>query len=201
MSLSITTHWGLLEDMSFSVKSVKKVMLGAVEDNGRYILDRCKWTPSKCTLFVWRSEMDRIPTSDALGKRGVAVGDGLCTFCKSEVKMVEHIFTSCGFSTVLWQKISQWCRIPPIFAFTFRDLLEIHKAGHIRTEVRRVVQGIIIVSCWCLWMAWNKAIFSSKEAKMDDVFSEVKSLGFLWFKHRSRINHISWLDWCNFVLM
>ncbi|MFS7989827.1 hypothetical protein Hanom_Chr11g01051401 [Helianthus anomalus] len=50
-------------------------------------------------------------------------------------------------------------------------------------------------------MARNKAIFSEIEAKVDSVFSEVKSLGFLWFRHKSRNNHISWLDWCNFVLM
>ncbi|XP_021971858.1 uncharacterized protein LOC110867018 [Helianthus annuus] len=111
--------------------------------------------------------MDKIPTSDDLAKRGVVVGDRLCPFCKDEAGSLEHLFTSCYFSVVLWQKISQWCRIPPIFAFSFRDLLEIHKAGFIKAANRLAIQGIIIVSGWCLWQAWNKVIFSEIEAKVE----------------------------------
>ncbi|KAJ0933723.1 putative reverse transcriptase zinc-binding domain-containing protein [Helianthus annuus] len=156
------------------------------------------WVPSKCNLFVWRSEMNKIPTADALRRRGIPVGDGLCPVCKSDIVTVDHLFTSCVGAAVLWQKISRWCRLPLIFAFSFRDLLGIHKEGHISAGRKSVVHGIIYVSCWCLWVARNRVIFSEAEFKVDNVFSEVKSLGFLWYKHRSRNNHISWLDWCNF---
>ncbi|KAJ0522722.1 putative reverse transcriptase zinc-binding domain-containing protein [Helianthus annuus] len=194
--------WRWLGDHSgtFSVGSAKDVLRTpeVVEDS--FILDWCKWTPSKCNLLVWRAELDRIPTADALSRRGVVVGEGLCPFCKDVNESVEHIFTSCFFSVVLWQKVSQWCRLPPIFAFSFRDLMEFHKAGFIRAAVRSAIQGIIVVSCWCLWQARNRAIFSELDPKVDKVFSDVKSLGYVWFKHRSRNNHISWLDWCNFCL-
>ncbi|KAJ0683034.1 putative reverse transcriptase zinc-binding domain-containing protein [Helianthus annuus] len=195
--------WKWLGDQSgtFSVKSAKNIMLGSGDVNARFVLNWCKWTPSKCNLLVWRAEMDRIPTYDALNIRGVTIGDGLCALCRSEVETAEHVFTSCWFSSVLWQKVSLWCRIPPIFAFSLRDLLEVHKGRHIRPGLRLIVHGIIIVSCWCLWIARNKAVFSSIEAKVDDVFSEVKSLGFLWFRNRARTNHILWLDWCNLNML
>ncbi|MFS8030796.1 putative reverse transcriptase zinc-binding domain-containing protein [Helianthus anomalus] len=150
--------------------------------------------PSKCNLLARRAEMDRIPTYDALIKRGVAIDEGLCVFCKSEVESVEHIFTSCWFSSVLWLK-------RPIGdsqsgAYQIRG-----ETGCPRYHHRFIVSCWCWCWCWCLWMARNRAVFSSKEAMVDDVFSEVKSLGFLWFKHRTRINHISWLDWCNFNML
>ncbi|MFS7973729.1 hypothetical protein Hanom_Chr09g00860101 [Helianthus anomalus] len=54
---------------------------------------------------------------------------------------------------------------------------------------------------WCLWVARNEAIFSGIEVKVENIFCNLKSLGFLWFKYRSRHNHISWSDWCSFSVV
>ncbi|MFS7924867.1 hypothetical protein Hanom_Chr03g00277651 [Helianthus anomalus] len=131
----------------------------------------------------------------------MGVGDGICHLCKSEAESVDHLFTSCITATILWQKNSQWCRISPIFAFSFKDLLEIHRDKYLDHRVKPVVHGIIISACWCLWLARNKAIFSGFDAKAGSIFSEVKSLGFLWYKNRSKNWSISWPDWCKFVIM
>ncbi|KAJ0548259.1 putative reverse transcriptase zinc-binding domain-containing protein [Helianthus annuus] len=169
--------------------------------NAEYILDWNKWVPSKCNIFVWRAVLNRIPTSNALIRRGIMVGDGFCPLCKSDYESVDHLFTACLFATVLWQKVSRWCRIPPIFAFSFKDLLEVYNSAHVNTTVRPIVHGILFSSAWCLWKARNKALFSGVEVNVDCIFSEVKSLGFLWCKYRSRNSHISCSDWCNFSFM
>ncbi|XP_022014806.1 uncharacterized protein LOC110914313 [Helianthus annuus] len=156
------SHSGL-----FSVGAAKAALSGPIVADNVFVVDWCKWVPRKCNLFVWRAEMNRIPSMDNLARRGVPVVDGLCPLCRDEAESVEHLFTSCFFSVILWQKISQWCKIPPIFAFSFRDLLEIHKASYIDASKRLVIQGIIIVSCWCLWQARNKVVFSNCEAKVE----------------------------------
>ncbi|KAJ0599248.1 putative RNA-directed DNA polymerase [Helianthus annuus] len=178
-----------------------KVLMDISDIRVDYVLEWCGWVPNKCNILVWRSEMKRIPTADALLRRGIMIGEGLCPFCKSVPESVDHIFTSCFFAVVLWQKISRWCHIPPIFAFSFKDLLEIHKGGHISVKDRVVIQGIIYISCWSIWATRNKIIFSNSEFKADKVFSDIKSLGFLWYKHRSRCSALSWVDWCKFVNM
>ncbi|KAJ0476786.1 putative reverse transcriptase zinc-binding domain-containing protein [Helianthus annuus] len=185
----------------FSVNSVKKTLDSLVDCRNLFVLDWCKWVPLKCNVFVWRTEMNRIPTLDVLRSRGIGVGDGICPLCKSEVESVDHLFTSCIMATILWQKISRWCHISPIFAFSFKDLLVIHRDKYIDHRVKPVVHGIIISACWCLWLARNKAVFSGVEAKAESIFSEVRSLGFLWYKNRSRNWSISWSDWCKFVIM
>ncbi|XP_021992095.1 uncharacterized protein LOC110888906 [Helianthus annuus] len=100
--------WVWLPDQanSFSVRSIKKVMSGSSVDSSRYVLEWNKWIPMKCNFFVWRASLNRIPTLDALRRRGINVGDGLCPLCKTENETVEHIFTSCITVAVLWQKIS-----------------------------------------------------------------------------------------------
>ncbi|MFS7991238.1 hypothetical protein Hanom_Chr12g01068431 [Helianthus anomalus] len=98
-------------------------------------------------------------------------------------------------------KISRWCRVPPIFAFSTKDLLESHKNGILKGKEKEAMHGIIIVACWCLWLARNKAKFSDVQVKVDKVFGDVKSLGFLWFKNRYKNNPITWTDWCKFVIL
>ncbi|XP_021980221.1 uncharacterized protein LOC110876358 [Helianthus annuus] len=184
---------------SFSVQSVKELLDSADDGGNRYVFEWCGWVPIKCNVFAWRVGLNRIPTADALRTRGVQVGNGSCPLCNSGDETVDHLFTSCVVASILWQKVSRWCGLSPIFAFSVKDILELHKDRFINTGVRHVVQGIMIISMWCLWLARNRAVFSNEEVKVDSVFSDVRSLGFLWYSHRRKGVVLSWLDWCKFV--
>ncbi|XP_021980621.1 uncharacterized protein LOC110876768 [Helianthus annuus] len=145
-------EWKWLPDNSgsFSVHSVKTLLDGAVDSNNRFVIDWCKWVPSKCNVFIWRAELNRIPTADSLRKRGI-------------------------------QKVSRWCGLAPIYAFSFADLLNVHNHKSVRAEVKKVVHGIMFISIfsiWCLWLARNKVVFSNVDAKVDSIFNEVRSLSF-----------------------
>ncbi|MFS7909276.1 putative reverse transcriptase zinc-binding domain-containing protein [Helianthus anomalus] len=146
-------------------------------------------------------EMDRIPTRDALRKRNINIEDSLCPLCRSEDESTEHVFTSCFIASTVWNGISSWCKIPSIFAFSIRDLLEYHTVLRGSDRKKEAVQGIIIIACRCLWRSRNKFMFSNSPIRMDIVISEVKALGFLWFSYRSRHKGIEWKDWISFVNM
>ncbi|XP_022008252.2 uncharacterized protein LOC110907604 [Helianthus annuus] len=170
--------WKWLPDKAgiFSVKSAKQLLETVDNSNSGFVLQWCKWVPIKCNAFVWRAGLNRIPTIDSLRRRGIGVGDALCPLCKSVDESVEHLFTSCVIASILWQKVSRWCRIPPIFAFSFKDLVEIHNGPAIIPRVKHIIHGIIFVSCWVLWAARNKVVFSGMEVKVDSLFGEVRSL-------------------------
>ncbi|KAJ0789017.1 putative reverse transcriptase zinc-binding domain-containing protein [Helianthus annuus] len=93
----------------------------------RHIMDWRKWVSLKCNIFTWRAELARIPTTDALLRRGIYIEDDACPFVNSTEESVTHIFTGCIISTVLWQKVTSWCRILNWFVFSFRDLLKSYK--------------------------------------------------------------------------
>ncbi|XP_022020207.1 uncharacterized protein LOC110920297 [Helianthus annuus] len=166
-----------------------------------FVMDWCRWTPAKCNIHVWRMEMDRIPTRDALRKRNIIIEDSLCPLCRSEEENTEHIFTSCFIASTVWNGINSWCKIPSILAFSTRDLLDFHTVLSGSERKKEAVQGIIIISCWCLWRARNNVGFSNSPIKIENILSEVKALGFLWFSLRSKHKGIEWKDWCSFVNM
>ncbi|XP_021996147.1 uncharacterized protein LOC110893345 [Helianthus annuus] len=145
--------------------------------------------------------MNRIPTVEALEKRGMVLIDDRCKFCNEGLDSVAHIFTVCPLALGLWEKISFWCRIPKFFIFSFRDLVEIHKFGARRSVERKAIHGIVLSACWVLWKARNNLRFNDKRSSIEEVFSEVMVVSFFWFKHRVKKGSFDWGDWCKFVNM
>ncbi|KAF5756496.1 putative reverse transcriptase zinc-binding domain-containing protein [Helianthus annuus] len=164
-------------------------------------MDWCNWVPLKCNIFVWRAEMDRIATVEALAKRGVLISDDMCFHCRSGPDSVDHLLVGCELALGLWEKISFWCRVQNFFAFSVRDLLEMSNYCNKGATEKAALQGIVVIACWFLWVARNNHRFSGKRCCVDDIFSEVRSTSFLWFKQRSKFGEIVWLDWCKFVFM
>ena len=85
-----------------------------------------------------------------------------------------------------------------MFAFSVKDIVQAFEHYGISGEKKIVLQGIIIITSWRLWKARNEKIFSNKEVNVTDIISEVKALGFLWYKHRARRGV---LDWENGVIV
>ncbi|KAF5784203.1 putative RNA-directed DNA polymerase [Helianthus annuus] len=186
---------------NFSVAAVKILIDGSKDFSNRFVLDWCSWVPLKCNIFVWRAELDRIPTVEALHRRGITVENPGCCFCDEGADSVSHLFTSCPFSLRLWEKITLWCRVTRFFIFSFRDLVEVHNHGTGSESEKKAIQGVIFTACWLLWKARNEARFSNKRRSVEDLFCEVRSVSFVWFKYRRKRGLLDWGEWCRFVNM
>ncbi|KAM0069892.1 putative RNA-directed DNA polymerase [Helianthus debilis subsp. tardiflorus] len=185
----------------FSVNSVKSLLTTDVQSDAPFVMKWCNWIPAKCNIHAWRMEMGKIPTGDALRRRNINIEDITCPMCSSTEESADHLFTSCYVASVVWNAISNWCRIPSIFAFSCRDLLEVHSNFRASDMKKDAVQGIIMIGCWSIWRARNQFKFSNKPIKIDCIVSEVKALSFLWFSNRSKYRGIDWEKWCSFVNM
>ncbi|XP_021995203.1 uncharacterized protein LOC110892342 [Helianthus annuus] len=138
---------------------------------------------------------------DTLKKRNIDRGDQTCVLCGDCDETVEHLFTSCSLSSMVWSIISSWCKIPVIWAFSVKDLLESHEFSGLNGKKKEIVQGIIIFGCWSIWKARNDFRFNDKPVKLEDIIRDIKSYGFFWFNARVKDNKIKWKDWCSFVNM
>ncbi|PWA39632.1 reverse transcriptase zinc-binding domain-containing protein [Artemisia annua] len=170
--------WNGNADGKFAVAEVKKFLVSGVDASNNLVLDWCKWVPIKCNVFVWRAALGGIPTSVSLLKRHVPIADIGCQICGYGDESIEHLFFSCLVASVVWQGISQWCKGPNIFAFSFGDLLELHNFVGLKGIAKEVFQGIIRIGCWSLWKARNELRFSNKAVRPSDILSEVKSFVF-----------------------
>ncbi|PWA93854.1 reverse transcriptase zinc-binding domain-containing protein [Artemisia annua] len=187
--------------VGFSAAAVKAWMPKPIDNNSLFALKWCRWLPSKCNIFMWRAINERIPTKMALAKRNIYTDNTTCPLCEEGEETAAYLFTGCGYSCGLWQMIARWCGIPPIFAFDARDLVDIFNSCGCPPAYKEAIQGIIIITCWRLWKARNELVFKGKEVKISEIISDVKSIGFLWYKHRKKENNCTWVSWCKFNLM
>ncbi|KAF5761365.1 putative RNA-directed DNA polymerase [Helianthus annuus] len=185
----------------FSVKAVKDLFDINKDFSSRFVWEWCRWIPKKCNLFAWRAEQDRIPTREALCRRNIRVDDNRCPLCNSEVETVDHLFSACGVSAVIWQKIQVWCNSSILFTFSFRDILEVHNWVGLEGHKKEVFHGIAIIACWRIWKARNALVFEGKPFVINEVFSDIRSWGFVCYNNRMKDKCIDWKDWCRFVFV
>ncbi|MFS7919730.1 hypothetical protein Hanom_Chr03g00216121 [Helianthus anomalus] len=103
--------------------------------------------------------------------------------CKDGEETLDHFLTACGVAAGVWNSISSWCCIPHVYAFSVRDLVDIHEHNRSSRLKKIVIQRIIIITEWMLWKARNEMIFSNKMTKVVDIVTNVKALGFLWYNN------------------
>ncbi|KAI3683245.1 hypothetical protein L1987_83746 [Smallanthus sonchifolius] len=203
VSLStVTDRWSWLLDVSgvFTVKSVRsklQVMSGG-DLNGAIIWNN--WVPKKVNILAWRANLGRLPTRLELAKRNIPLVSVACSCCGEAIESVEHLFVSCALAQSLWHIVSQWCKIPSIYAFEIKDLLEMHKFSRVSKKKAKMIHAIVLTSLWCLWKARNTLIFEGRQLSLANLVEEVKILGFLWVQCRSKSAALSWEDWRGFKI-
>ncbi|XP_022032859.1 uncharacterized protein LOC110933968 [Helianthus annuus] len=186
-------QWSWFPDSNgeFTVKSVKKLLLEEAGLRNDSVMEWCKWLPAKVNIHVWRSMSESIPTGEAHKKRNVLVGDSSCLLCNSADETAEHLFTACFTAATVWNGITSWCKISNIIAFSVKDL-GIHNEIVGSERKKEAVKGIISIACWSIWRARNNVKFYNVPARIENILSEVKALGFLWFSNRSKHRGVEW---------
>ncbi|KAJ0622311.1 hypothetical protein HanIR_Chr01g0018541 [Helianthus annuus] len=47
--------------------------------------------------------------------------------------------------------IASWFRLQPFFAFGAQDLMQLHGSLKIIKNGKRIIQAIILLTCWTIW--------------------------------------------------
>ncbi|KAD4179295.1 hypothetical protein E3N88_27886 [Mikania micrantha] len=185
--------WLGSNDMVFSVKSLKQRLTN--ETNGSFVLKWCKWVPAKANIVAWRAEMNRLPTRLVLRRRGVAVDSTACPMCNEGEETAEHLIIGCPFANEVWQSLSQWCKIPPIYAFEIKDLLQLSNSLNEDRSKKDLLHAVIICGLWCIWKTRNEIVFKGTSPSVGGIVEEVKRMGFLWIKNRAKLHSLDWNRW------
>ncbi|KAL8246779.1 hypothetical protein R6Q59_007995 [Mikania micrantha] len=162
------------------------------------VMSWCKWVPIKVNLLAWRAWHGRLPTMENLVKKGIRVDSLLCPLCKECLESACHLFSSCFVAAMIWHGVSSWCGIQQFFAFETNDLLELFKFAGGCSKKKEVIKAIVMFGLWSIWKARNEEVFNNKRCLFQKVFKELKSLSFIWVKHRADWRLLTWEDLCNF---
>ncbi|KAF1871848.1 hypothetical protein Lal_00020643, partial [Lupinus albus] len=110
--------------------------------------------PLKVTSFAWRLFMDRIPTKDALSRRGVLptdANDTLCSFCHKNPESSNHLFSSCSFSYLDKKSCKFW-------------------------------SVVWLATVWAIWLSRNDLIFNNTSITPQHILESARVKSWLWIK-------------------
>ncbi|KAJ0778486.1 putative reverse transcriptase zinc-binding domain-containing protein [Helianthus annuus] len=182
----------------FSVASIKCISASASISVPDYIFKWNKLVPKKVGIVAWRALSERLPTRAALAARNIYIEDPRCLFCGEYEETSEHIFVSCHFSQSIWLIVAQWCKIPPIIAFSLKDIIDAYDTAYGSKRKKQIISAIIQVVIWCLWKLRNDVLFGQASPSITSVVQETKSLAYHWIKNRSGQSQWSWNEWVSF---
>ncbi|XP_076896664.1 uncharacterized protein LOC143549701 [Bidens hawaiensis] len=109
-----------------------------------------------------------------------------CPICDRDEESADHILFLCEEAQAVWCLISQWCKVPPIYAFSVQDLVELHRYMSVPKVKAKAFHAICLITMWCLWKKQNDMVHNGAPVHVQGLYEEIKSLSYLWIKHRSK---------------
>lgn len=191
-------RWNSGSNITYTVKETRKWLRNDQGNPNGDVYKWCKWIPSKCNVFMWRTSLDRIPTASNLIRRNINIGDGLCSFCGEVPESTDHIFTGCLHSNGLWSGLGTWLKLPPMIMFSVKDILQSVQLLPMSSSRKEIIYGIVVIMCWKIWANRNEIIFKQGKANVSKTIAEVKAISYLWSNSRSKKAKIDWKKWCVF---
>lgn len=158
------------------------------------------WLPSKINIFIWRLELDRIPTRIELVNRRVNISDTRCPFCEFAQESANHLIVDCGFVKGVWSKIKVWCRIQGASFDSISELLKMDFIASKPKWEKKILRGIMMITCWKIWLERNNIVFHKSRHKSVDIVAGIKASSYCWIKHRASFKDVIWTDWGNYPL-
>lgn len=174
------------DESTFHSGYVKNLIRSKITSGEDYKFVWNGWVPKKVNIHNWRADLNRLPTSDSLARRNIHVQSAVCKLCGEEMETVEHLYISCAIASQVWSKTSSWCGIQPVFAFSFRDLMEIPYLLRGDAEFKKTVNAIFMATTWSLWKHRNAVIFKHVNPSVGKVICEIVAVSSLWLKARSK---------------
>ncbi|MFS8016406.1 hypothetical protein Hanom_Chr15g01368331 [Helianthus anomalus] len=59
-------------------------------------------------------------------------------------------------------------------------MLDIHTFSQLSKKAKKIIHGLVIISCWCLWKGRNKIVVNQIKRGPQDILGGIKSKGFGW---------------------
>ncbi|KAM0043486.1 putative reverse transcriptase zinc-binding domain-containing protein [Helianthus debilis subsp. tardiflorus] len=187
---------------SFSIKQVRMdidLASSGSDNNNEIVFGWNSWAIPKANYLLWRVQIRKIASKSGLIRRGVPLGDSLCSRCGMYEEDEDHIFLNCLWSRSIWWNILVWMRISfPSNAASFKDLasfLQNQPGGRIW---KRIVVTVVMATTWRIWLARNDMTFEGKFVPIVKSVDLIKEDAFFWLNNRSKLKALNWEKWSSF---
>ncbi|XP_071687852.1 uncharacterized protein [Rutidosis leptorrhynchoides] len=95
----------------FVVAHARRAIESSISSNTPSFSMWCKTVPIKVNIFIWRLNLDRLPTIPNLEHRDILVDRDCCALCDVSEESRNHLFIRCDTSYQIWCRIGVWLDI------------------------------------------------------------------------------------------
>ncbi|PWA40954.1 RNA-directed DNA polymerase, eukaryota, Reverse transcriptase zinc-binding domain protein [Artemisia annua] len=193
-----TWKWACNATGIFTTKSMKNHLIKTAHGPNHWIFPWNRLAPIKANILGWRLEMNRLPTTDLLLQRKIAIPSTTCLLCNTSVESIQHLFLECPFADILWSLMLSWCKIPLRRPLQAKDLFELHMDPSIPPNKAKHINLVVLSYCWTIWKVRNERVFSNKEPSIRFAMKEIKTTSYLWLANRTNSSELDWTKWSSF---
>lgn len=113
--------------------------------------------------------MRKFPTWDDIMQRRYKIRPDWCALCKDNEESIDHIFVLCPFTKWVWDTCcSLWG-----LHFNWENVsFEIFYKIWSKNKATKSFHALLLILCWCIWLAWNKEIFENSLSYPEKVATE-----------------------------
>ncbi|PWA58150.1 RNA-directed DNA polymerase, eukaryota, Reverse transcriptase zinc-binding domain protein [Artemisia annua] len=190
--------WACNASGIFTTKSMKNHLIKTAHGPNHWIFPWNRLAPIKANILGWRLEMNRLPTTDLLLQRKIAIPSTTCLLCNASVESIQHLFLECPFADILWSLLLSWCKIPLRRPLQAKDLFELHMDPFIPPDKAKHINLIVLSYCWTIWKVRNECVFSKKEPSIRFDMKEINTTSYLWLANRTNSSELDWTKWSSF---
>ncbi|KAJ0860513.1 hypothetical protein HanRHA438_Chr13g0624471 [Helianthus annuus] len=76
--------------------------------------------------------------------------------------------------------------------------MDVYAAGSVK--IKKAIHAVCLTTMWVLWKMRNDMVFNHLSPSVQNSVANIKSLSFLWVKHRSKVSALDWEIWNGFNL-
>jgi hypothetical protein len=156
--------------------------------------------PSKVSIFGWRLLIERLPTRDALYRKGIITNnhERSCVFCSREVEDIHHVFFNCYMSQQIWNHVFRWLGTNYIPFVDIQNHFTLFGELFKGSKFKRYRQIIWLATTWSIWRKRNNIIFRGDFINVSTLLDQIIYISWYWYIGRGGFNSSStFSDWCN----
>nr|GEY88882.1 putative RNA-directed DNA polymerase, eukaryota, reverse transcriptase zinc-binding domain protein [Tanacetum cinerariifolium] len=100
--------WSRGSSTMFTVASARDLVENSLLSADNVATRWLRHLPIKINVFLWRLNINRLPSSVNLDRKGIEVDSLLCPICRLDVETVNHLFFNCDMAKDLWAIVAKW---------------------------------------------------------------------------------------------
>ncbi|XP_071708202.1 uncharacterized protein [Rutidosis leptorrhynchoides] len=204
--LTSCRHQALLQDLKLVIDSfvwggqmdswactISKQSCYLVKD-GRMMIDNMllpsnghstRWIntlPRKVNIFMWRVELNKLPSRLNLSKKGLEIMHIDCPSCGFSVESTEHVLFECPIASQVWSRVQLWTNVDMPHFCSWNQGLAWLNNWNFTARVKDHMFIIMAAYMWIMWRYRNNVIFGENKMKKADLFDSICNFSFNWIR-------------------